>query len=152
MKAGTLRLLINLWPPFLFSGIRGTRISPDFREAEVSLHPRWYNRNYVGTHFGGSLFAMTDPWYMLLLIRLLGREYLVWDQKATIEFVAPGRGTVRARFRVDDETLAEIVRRTQAGEKYLPEFSIDVKDEAGQVVARVHKTLYVRRKQRTPAA
>jgi hypothetical protein len=95
---------------------------------------------------------MTDPWYMLLLIRLLGREYLVWDQKATIEFVTPGRGTVRARFRVDDETLAEIVRRTQAGEKYLPEFSIEVKDEAGQVVARVHKTLYVRRKQRQPAA
>ena len=148
MKANTLRLLINLWPPFLFSGIRSTWISPDFREAEVSLHPRWYNRNYVGTHFGGSLFSMTDPWYMLLLMKLLGRDYMVWDQRAAIEFISPGRGTVKASFRVKEEKLAEIIDMTRGEEKCLPEFQIDVTDESGQLVARINKTVYVRRKKR----
>lgn len=146
MKASTLRRLINLWPPFLFSGIVCSRLSADYREAEVQLRMRWYNRNYVGTHFGGSLFAMTDPWYMLLLLKRLGPDYRVWDQKAAIEFVSPGRNTVRASFRLDDATLSEIVAKTAGGEKYLPEFTINVVDERGELVARVRKTLYVRRK------
>lgn len=146
LKAGTLRLLINLWPPFLFSGIRCTRISADFREAEVALRMRWYNRNYVGTHFGGSIFSMTDPWYPVLLMNLLGRDYIVWDQQASIDFLVPARGTVRASFRVDGERLREIVERTNSGEKYLPEFAVEVIDRSGEVVARVRRTVYVRRK------
>ena len=146
MKASVMRRLINLWPPFLFSGIACTRLSADYREADVRLRMRWYNRNYVGTHFGGSLFAMTDPWYMLLLLKRLGSDYRVWDRHAAIEFIAPGRGTVRAQFRLDDATLDEIVEKTAGGEKYLPEFTINVVDERGELVARVRKTLYVRRK------
>ncbi len=149
MKAKTLRLLVNFWPPFLFSGIKSTRISADFREAEVCLRQRWYNRNYVGTHFGGSLFAMTDPWYMLLLIHQLGRDYLVWDRHASIEFVSPGRGTVKANFLVSEEKIKEIISKTQAGEKCLSEFQIDVTDESSQLVARVNKTVYIRRKPRS---
>jgi len=113
---------------------------------------RRFNRNYVRTHFGGSLFAMTDPWYMLMLMDLLGREYVVWDQRSAIEFVKPGRGTVTAQFRLSDATVAEIRARTAGGDKYLPEFSLDVTDEAGEVVARVRKTLYVRRKRAAGAA
>lgn len=146
MKANTLRRLINLWPPFLFTGIHATRISPDYREVDCQLSLRWYNRNYVGTHFGGSLFAMTDPWYMLMLMPLLGRDYFVWDQQAAIEFIAPGRGKVTARFRIDDATLAEIRERTASGEKYLPQFVIDIVDEQNELIARVTKTLYVRKK------
>lgn len=149
MKASTFRRLINLWPPFLFTGIRAERITADYREVDVALHLRWYNRNYVGTHFGGSLFAMTDPWYMLMLMHVLGREYYVWDRAARIEFLAPGRGTVRARFRLDDATLAAIRAATAGGDKHHPEFEIDVTDASGTVVARIHKTVYVRRK---PAA
>lgn len=152
MNASLLRRLINLWPPFLFSGIACTRLSADYREAEVRLRMRWYNRNYVGTHFGGSLFAMTDPWYMLLLLKRLGSGYRVWDQRAAIEFVAPGRATVRARFRLDDAALADIVDKTAGGEKYLPEFTVNVVDERGDLVARVRKTLYVRRKPGASAA
>jgi acyl-coenzyme A thioesterase PaaI-like protein len=110
---------------------------------------RRFNRNYVRTHFGGSLFAMTDPWYMLMLMDLLGRDYVVWDQRSAIEFVKPGRGTVTAQFRLSDATVAEIRARTASGDKYLPEFSLDITDEAGEVVARVRKTLYVRRKRAT---
>lgn len=149
MKASVMRRLINLWPPFLFTGIGCQRLSADYREADVQLRLRWYNRNYVGTHFGGSLFAMTDPWYMLLLLKRLGPAYRVWDRHAAIEFIAPGRGTVRAQFRLDDAALNEIVEKTASGEKYLPEFTINVVDERGELVARVRKTLYVRRK---PAA
>lgn len=152
MKASTLRRLINLWPPFLFTGIRCRRLSEDYREAAVELRLRWYNRNYVGTHFGGSLFAMTDPWYMLLLLRRLGPDYRVWDRQAAIEFVSPGRGTVRAQFRLDDATLAEVIEKTTGGDKYLPEFTINVVDEAGDLVARIRKTVYVRRKPASQAA
>ena len=148
MRANTLRHLINLWPPFLFTGIRCTRIAPDFSSAEVSLHQRWYNRNYVGTHFGGSLFAMTDPWYMLLLIQRLGPDYLVWDRRASIEFIAPGRGTVTAHFHLDDAALAQIVAQTCDGDKHLARFQVEVSDAAGELVAAVDKTVYVRRKPR----
>jgi len=146
MRAGTLRRLINVWPPFLFSGIRVTDLSADYRFARVELHQRWYNRNYVGTHFGGSLFAMTDPMYMLMLLQVLGRRYIVWDQQAAIEFLAPGRGVVSARFELDEATLATIREQTAAGEKYLPDFTIEIRDEKEELVARVRKTLYVRHK------
>lgn len=146
MKANTLRRLINLWPPFLFSGIRSTHIGADYRRAEVQLRMRWFNRNYVGSHFGGSLFAMTDPWCMLLVMKNLGADYWVWDQRAAIEFVAPGRGVVSARIEIDEKRLAEIVAKTANGEKYTPEFTIEVFDEKNALVARVSKTLYVRRK------
>ncbi len=146
MKAGTLRRFINLWPPFLCSGIQIRRISNDYREVEVVLKQHWYNSNYVGVHFGGSLFAMTDGLHMIMLIRLLGHDYYVWDQRASIEYIKPGRGTVKAWFRLDDATLATIREKTAGGEKYLPEFQVEITDASGEVVARVQKTLYVRRK------
>jgi len=146
MKAGTLRRLINLWPPFLCSGIQVRRISNDYHEVEVVLKQHWYNSNYVGVHFGGSLFAMTDGLHMIMLIRILGHDYYVWDQRASIDYIKPGRGTVKAWFRLDDATLATIRERTAGGEKYLPEFQVEITDAGGAVVARVQKTLYVRRK------
>lgn len=149
MKAGIFRVLINLWPPFLLTGIHCTRISADFREADVRLSDRLLNRNPLGTHFGGSLYAMVDPWYVMLLVSLLGREYIVWDKSATIDFLAPARGTVRARFRLEDGVVDEILARTREGDKFLPEFQVEVTDETGEVVARVRKELYVRRKRAT---
>lgn len=146
MKSKTLRRFINFWPPFWCNGIRATRVSEDFREIDVSLKLRFYNRNYVGAHFGGNLFAMTDAWYMLMLMQNLGRGYFVWDKKATIDFISPGRGTVTAKFRLTAERLAEVRAATEHGEKYLPEFWIDIVDAEQKLVARVHKVLYVKRK------
>jgi acyl-coenzyme A thioesterase PaaI-like protein len=151
MKAGTLRRLVNLWPPFLMSGIRATRLSADYREAEVVLKQHWYNMNYVGVHFGGSLFAMTDAFYMIMLMQVLGKAYYVWDRRACIDYLKPGRGTVTARFRIDDAALADILAKTAGGEKHFPEFVVEITDAAGEVVARVQKTLYVKKKSpRTP--
>ena len=143
---------MNLWPPFLFTGIHVTRIAPYWRHARVELRMRPWNRNYVRTHFGGSLFAMTDPFWMLLLMRLLGRDYYVWDQSGAIDFLKPGRGTVSARFDIDDAVLAEIRQATAGGAKYLHWFENEVVDAGGEVVARVRKQVYVRRKpDRRPA-
>jgi acyl-coenzyme A thioesterase PaaI-like protein len=139
---------MNFWPPFLGAGISVRRIAPDWSEVDVAMPLRWYNRNYVRTHFGGSLYAMTDPFYMLMLMHRLGREYIVWDQAAEIEYVSPPRSTVHARFRVTPEMEEDVRRNTVGGAKYLPQFPIDVTDEDGNTVARVRRTLYVRLKER----
>ncbi|WP_043614997.1 DUF4442 domain-containing protein [Chromobacterium violaceum] len=141
-----IKLLFNLWPPFLGAGIRVHKLSPDFRQAEVRLKLGLGNRNYVGTHFGGSLYAMTDPFYMLMLLRQLGGDYYVWDKAGRIDYVKPGRGVVRALFHLSDEQLADIRERTAGGDKHLPEMMVEIRDADDELVATVHKTLYVRRK------
>ena len=145
MKTKMLRLGMNLWPPFLGAGIKVNHIGADFREVVVSMKLRWYNRNYVGTHFGGSLAAMTDPFYMLMLIHILGSEYTVWDKTSTIDFIAPGRGAVTARFRLNDDQIAEIMDETAEGKAYFPALSVDIVSESGEIVAHVKKKLYVRK-------
>ena len=146
MKASTLRRILNLWPPFLFSGIRVTQVDADWRHARVELRMRPWNRNYVGTHFGGSLFAMTDPFWMIMVKERLGRDYMVWDKAAEIEFVKPGRGTVHAEFRLDEAVLDELRAATADGGKTLRWFGVDVIDGTGETVARIRKQVYVRRK------
>ena len=108
------------WPPFLGAGIRVAHLSDDFREAVVELKLGLLNRNYVGTHFGGSLYTMTDPFFMIMLLHNLGGDYLVWDKSGSIEYVAPGRGTVRARFALSAERIAEIRAQAAGGEKIFP--------------------------------
>ncbi len=143
-----LRLLMGLWPPFLAAGISIRHVSSDFRELTVQMKMRWFNRNYVGTHFGGSLYAMTDPFYMLMVMRNLGRDYIVWDKSSGIEFIAPGKGTVAARFHLNEDILNQIREKTSNGEKYLPQFEIEVRDEQEELVAKILRTLYVRKKKR----
>ena len=144
--ARRLRLLMNLWPPFLCTGIRVLRLDEDFRHARVRLSARWYNRNYVGTHFGGSLFAMTDPFWMLLVMHAIGDGYIVWDKAGHIEFEKPGRGPVSAEFRLDDAVLGELRAAAADGGKVLRWFETPVRDASGDVVATVRKQLYLRRK------
>ena len=138
--------LLNCYPPYWATGIVIRSVSPDYRRMTVRMKMHWYNRNYVGTHFGGSLYAMTDPFYMLMLLQILSKEYLVWDQSACIDFIKPGKGTVTAEFEVTQALLETIVQNTTEGRKYLPQLPVEVKDETGEVVARVTKTIYVRRK------
>jgi len=142
----TVRRILNAWPPFLFSGIRVITLSPDWRQARVEMRQRWYNRNYVGTHFGGSLFAMTDPFWMIMVKECLGRDYMVWDKSAEIEFIKPGRGTVHAGFHLDETVLDEFRAATAGGDKALRWFETEVVDAQGDPVARIRKQLYVRRK------
>ena len=148
-SAKQLQKGMKWWPPFLGAGIRVRRLSDDFRDAVVELKMGRFNRNYVGTHFGGSLYAMTDPFFMIMLLHNLGGEYFLWDKSGSIEYVAPGKGTVSAHFRLSGERIEEIKKLAATGEKIFPEFEVDVTDEAGAVVARVRKTCYVRLKPRS---
>ena len=146
MKLFLYRMMFNLYPPYLGAGIRVKRISPDFRDIVVQMKRHWYNRNYVGTHFGGSLYSMTDPFYMLMLLKNLGPEYIVWDQGASIEFLKPGKGKMTAHFQLTESQLEEVRENAEDGEKYTPTWPIEVVDEGGEVVARIQKTLYIRKK------
>ena len=146
MKASTFRHGLNLWPPFLAAGIHVTHLAEDWRLARVELRMRPWNRNAVGTHFGGSLFAMTDPFWMLLVMRSIGRDYFVWDRAGAIDFLRPGRGVVHADFRLDDATLEDIRAQTADGAKHLRWFETPVIDANGETVAKVRKQLYEKRK------
>lgn len=146
-SSGALRRAVNLWPPFLGAGIRVKHVAPDMKSIDVEMKLRWWNANYVGTHFGGSLFALTDAFYMLMLMANLGRDYIVWDKAAAIRYRKPGRGTVRAEFRLTDARLDEIREKLQTLPKYEPTFKVDVKDAQGTLIAEVEKLIHVRKKQ-----
>lgn len=143
----SLRFLLNLYGPYFGAGVRITHISDDWRETRVSMKLHWYNRNAVGTQFGGSLYSMVDPHLMLLLMQRLGPSYIIWDKSAHIEFIRPGTGPVHAVIRITPEDEARIKEHTDGGLKYLPEFEIQINNEDGKRVALIKKVLYVRKKQ-----
>ena len=130
--------------PNLEAGIRVERLEPLAYRVEMKL--RWFNRNAVGTHYGGSLYSMCDPYFMLILLEKLGRNYIVWDKTATIHFRQPGRGKMIAEFSISDERVDEIRAQADRGEKVEPRLEARVLNEDGEVVAIVEKLLYVRRR------
>jgi len=140
---------MNVWPPYLAAGIRVREISDDFRVARVALRLGLLNRNYVHVHFGGSLFAMTDPFYMLMYLKNLGSQYVVWDKSAAIDFVRPGRGTVTAEFRLNESDFAHSRQQASWQRSVLIVHPVEIRDADDELVARVQRTIYVRRKQQT---
>jgi acyl-coenzyme A thioesterase PaaI-like protein len=141
-----VKLVLRFFGPYFGAGVRITHISPDWRELRVEMKLRWYNRNIVGTQFGGSLYSMIDPHLMLLLMQLLGKDYIIWDKGAEIDFVSPGRGTVSSTITISDDELDDIRKNTADGQKYLPRFTLEIVDDNGEIVAKVRKVLYIRRK------
>lgn len=147
-KAAKLKRRINLYPPYVGAGIRVKRIADDLRTIEVEMPLRFWNKNYVGTHFGGSLYSMCDPFFMIMLINNLGPDYIVWDKAATIRFKKPGKGTMKVTFHLPDERISEIRAQADANGKVEPTFTVQVTDAEGSVVAEVEKLLHVRKKGR----
>ncbi|MHC9511455.1 DUF4442 domain-containing protein [Kangiella sp. M94] len=147
MRAGLLKFLLNIYPPYLGAGIRVKHISADFRTFEVEMKLRWYNRNMMGTHFGGNLSSMTDPFFMLILIHNLGKNYIVWDQASSMTFKRPGRSKVSARFKVSQEEIQMIMSETEGGAPFRPAFFVDIVDEQDNVITQVEKVLYVKKKE-----
>ena len=139
-----LRFLIRLYPPYLGAGVRVSQPTPATYAVRMPL--TFWNRNYVGTQFGGSLYSMCDPFFMLILMEKLGPGYLIWDKAATIRFRRPGKGTVHARFEIPDEEVASIREKVDRGEVVEPTFEAEVTDGEGNVVAQVEKLLWVKRK------
>lgn len=136
----------NLFPAYWATGARIEYIADDFREIRVRVPLSLRTRNYVGTIFGGSMYAAVDPVYMLMLIHVLGPEYVVWDRSAAIRFRKPGRSTLFARFLLDDAELAAIRAATAGGDSTDRVYRVELTDAEGIVHAEVEKTVYVRRK------
>lgn len=141
-----LRWRFNLFPAYRGTGARVTYIADDFREVRVKLPLSWRTRNYVGTIFGGSLYASVDPMYMIMLIQILGRDYIVWDKAASIRFRRPGRNTLFATFRLEDAELEEIRNRTANGEPVDRTYNVELVDAEGVVHASIEKVIYIKRK------
>ena len=149
IPANILRRIGNLWLPFLGAGIKIVYVRSNYREIRVKMNLRWYNKNYVGTQFGGSMYSMTDPFYMMMLMNNLGRDYVVWDKAARIEFVKPGRGTLSVTFILDEDQIQEIKKKTDADGKYVFDLPVELVNDTGEIIATVTKTLYVRKKSDT---
>jgi acyl-coenzyme A thioesterase PaaI-like protein len=139
---------LRIYPPYLGAGISVKQVAPDLTSLEVELSLRPYNQNFVGTQFGGSLYAMCDPFFMLMLMMQLGDDYVVWDKSATIEFLKPGRGTVTARFELPKEKVAALKAEVDAKGKINPAFEVTIRNGQGEAIARVTKLLSVRVKDR----
>jgi hypothetical protein len=141
-----LEKAINLYGPFLGAGVKLDEMSKDYRYAKVSMPLTFYNKNYMGTQFGGSLYSMVDPWYMLMLIKNLGHEYIVWDKAATIHFKKPGKGRVHAEFKLDHEVLESIKITVEEQTKMDYVFKVLILDEDKKLICEVDKVVYIRKK------
>lgn len=139
------RQLFNLLPAYHGTGGRIAYIAADWSEVRVRLPLSWRTRNYVGTIFGGSIYGAVDPIYMMMLIRRLGRGYIVWDKVATIAFRKPGRTTLHARFTLDETELAAIAAALQEQRSITRTYQVDLTDAAGVVHASIEKLIYIRR-------
>ena len=148
MKA-SIRKVVNFlrfYPPYLGAGVSVKHINEDMTSITVQMKMRFWNRNYVGTHFGGSLYSMCDPWYMFILLEHLGKECVIWDKGAEIDFVSPGKGTMTAIFEIEHQTIEQLREQAEDNQKHLPVFHTSVIVEDVQGVATLKKTLYGRKK------
>lgn len=147
MKFSTLLNMMRLWPPFLGAGIKVHQFNKEFTKIVVKMKMRFWNRNYVGTHFGGSIYSMTDPFYMLMLMNLLGKKYIVWDKSASIRYRIPAKGTLYAVFELSHEQIAAFRQELEQAKKIEPDFTIKITNSKGESVAEVKKTIYIAKKQ-----
>jgi hypothetical protein len=136
----------SFWPPFLGAGIRLTHIAEDFKRIDVKLVHRWWNANLVGTTFGGSMYMMTDAFYMVMLLNVLGKGFIVWDKSANIRFLKPGKTALTCSFVLTEEILSHIRTTLSSQEKMDWNITVPIKDKDGVIVAEVDKVVYIRRK------
>lgn len=142
-----MKFFMNLYPPYFFSRTRVKSISPDWREIVVELPKTLLTRNYVGTTFGGSLYAASDPFFMLMLIKILGiKDYIIWDKGAEIDFKKPARSKITYRFVITDEDLRHIQKSLEETGKTIPIFHVDGIDTDGNVCVSIKKHVYLRKK------
>src|SRR5215204_5911284 len=140
------RWFFNFFPAYRGTGGRVTYIADDFHEVHVKLPLNWRTRNYVGTTYGGSIYASIDPIYMLMLMKILGREYTVWDKAATIRFRKPGKETLFTEFHLSGDEITEIKRLTETERSIDRVYNLELRDKNGVVHAEIEKTIYIRKK------
>lgn len=141
-----IKKLLNYYLPFVGAGIKIKMPNDDFSAFDISMKLTRFNKNYVGVHYGGSLYSMCDPFYMLILMHKLGRDYIVWDKSASVDFLRPGTSKVYAEFRISDSEVENIKEEVQKNDKYEPVFEVYIKDENNKNIAKVTKRLWVKKK------
>lgn len=141
-----IKLLINSYAPYLGAGVRVTDVDMAAGRVRVEMPLTRINRNYVGVHFGGSLYAMVDPFFMLILINQLGDDYVVWDKAASIDFISPGRGLVYTEMQISPEEVSTIRQLAASGRPIYRTYPVEIVSEDGQLIAKVEKVLYIRKK------
>ena len=146
LKTRVMKHMFNLFPVFRRTGGRITYFSSAWDEIQLKLPLNWKTRNYVGTMYGGSMYAAIDGIYMVMLINLLGKRYIVWDKRAEIKYLKPGRGTLKTRLRIDKEELSEIKRLLEEEKSIERIYTIDRMDKAGDVCSVIHKHIYIKKK------
>jgi len=147
-SVGTMlrRHLFNLFPAYRGTGARITHIEGDWREIRIELPLNWRTRNYVGTIYGGSMYGAVDPLFMLMLIKNLGPEFVVWDKAGSIDFVKPGRGTLYANAAIERGEIEEIRNLLKVEKSVVRTYAVDLVDTDRNVCVSVEKVLYIRRK------
>jgi acyl-coenzyme A thioesterase PaaI-like protein len=148
-KSRRFRWLFNLFPAYRGTGGRVIYISDDFHEVKIKLPLNWRTRNYVGTIYGGSIYASIDPIYMLMLMHIIGDDYVVWDKAAKIRFKRPGRDTLYADFLLTPEEISEIKRLAETEKSIDRVYNFELKDKNGVVQAFIEKTLYISKRKET---
>jgi acyl-coenzyme A thioesterase PaaI-like protein len=146
-RSRLVRWGFNWFPAFRRTGGRIVYLATDWREIRVQLPLNWRTRNYVGTMFGGSLYAATDGIYMVMLMKLLGPGFIVWDKSASIRFRKPCRTTVYAMFAIDERETDTIRQQLKTEPKIDRQYQVDWTDQAGTVYATVETTIHIRRKE-----
>jgi acyl-coenzyme A thioesterase PaaI-like protein len=147
MKLRKFSFIWNFWPPFLGLGISLKNISDDFKKITVVLKKRPWNVNYFGSQYGGGIFAMTDGIHMLMLVRNLPKNYRVWDKAANIRYLRRGLTNLTAEIAITNEDLTYIQNEVQKKSTIDWDAEIDIKDDTGQIVAHVVRTLSIKYKQ-----
>jgi acyl-coenzyme A thioesterase PaaI-like protein len=140
------RWKFNIFPAYRGSGARVVYISHDYCQMRIKIPLNWRTRNYVGTIYGGSMYAGIDPIYMLMLIKTLGKDYIVWDKAAKIRFKKPGKETLFADFLLTEEELNEIKQILETEKSVDRVYNVELKDKNGKIHCSIEKTLYIAKK------
>ena len=146
IKSKIRRFRFNLFPTYRRTGGRICFLSNDWKEVHINLGLNWTTRNYVGSVFGGCLFGALDPIYMIQLIHILGKEYVVWDKSATIKFIKPVKKTVFARFIITNELINEIRTIIAEKKKFMFDLTVTFQDEKESIYAESVRTIFVAEK------
>ncbi|MCO5280720.1 MAG: DUF4442 domain-containing protein [Chitinophagales bacterium] len=138
-----IRRAFNFWPCIWCTGSKVTFISGNWQELHVSLSLNWRTRNRVGTVFGGSIYSSVDPYFMLLLMEILGKDFVVWDKAASMKFIRPITDEVKCKFYISDELIEEIKNTIAERNEFTFELPLKYEDDAGNVYAVFTKSVYV---------
>lgn len=146
-KSHLTRIIFNYFPAFWSTGAKVTYLAADYKEIRLKLPLSWRTRNYVGTIFGGSMFASTDVLYFLLVLNNLGKNYIVWDKASCIRFKNPGKGTLYTKAVLSDEEIEIIKTELLNTDKIDRVYFLDLIDETGDICASIEKTIHIQNKQ-----